>query len=131
MYKFKPVNCAWTKTARAFLFSAFRFEAASVSRAALHSLHRGGLSFAALTAGRLVERMQARYQDARTLFDRSLARCNDVGLLAEEFDPVSGRMLGNFPQAYGHVGLINCAVSLSRLQGPTEERANQTSAEFR
>jgi GH15 family glucan-1,4-alpha-glucosidase len=53
-----------------------------------------------------------------------LARCNDVGLLAEEFEPVSGRMLGNFPQAYSHVGLINCALNLSRRVGPDEERAS-------
>jgi GH15 family glucan-1,4-alpha-glucosidase len=52
-----------------------------------------------------------------------LARRNDVGLLAEEFDPLSGRMLGNFPQAYSHVGLINCALSLNRQKGPAEERA--------
>ena len=52
-----------------------------------------------------------------------LSRCNDVGLLAEEFDPLSGRMLGNFPQAYSHVGLINCALNLSRQTGPAEERA--------
>jgi hypothetical protein len=37
-------------------------------------------------------------------------------LLAEEFDPAGGRMLGNFPQAYSHVGLINCALGLSRPQ---------------
>jgi len=43
-----------------------------------------------------------------------LSRCNDVGLLAEEFDPLTGRMLGNFPQAYSHVGLINCTLNLSR-----------------
>jgi GH15 family glucan-1,4-alpha-glucosidase len=55
-----------------------------------------------------------------------LARCNDVGLLAEEFDPVAGRMLGNFPQAYSHVGLINCALGLSRQTGPAEERAEST-----
>jgi hypothetical protein len=54
-----------------------------------------------------------------------LTRCNDVGLLAEEFDPVTGRMLGNFPQAYSHVGIINSAISLSRLKGPVEERATQ------
>jgi GH15 family glucan-1,4-alpha-glucosidase len=67
--------------------------------------------------------LQGRYEDARRLFDRLLSRCNDVGLLAEEIDPLSGRMLGNFPQAYSHVGLINCALNLSRSEGPAEERA--------
>jgi GH15 family glucan-1,4-alpha-glucosidase len=67
--------------------------------------------------------LQGRYAEARKLFDRLLSRCNDVGLLAEEFDPLTGRMLGNFPQAYSHVGLINCALSLSRQTGPIEERA--------
>jgi GH15 family glucan-1,4-alpha-glucosidase len=67
--------------------------------------------------------LQGRYPEARRLFDRLLARCNDVGLLAEEFDPLSGRMLGNFPQAYSHVGVINCALNLSREVGPTEQRA--------
>jgi GH15 family glucan-1,4-alpha-glucosidase len=67
--------------------------------------------------------LQGRLAEARKLFDRLLARCNDVGLLAEEIDPVSGRMLGNFPQAYSHVGLINSALSLSREMGPVEERA--------
>ena len=67
--------------------------------------------------------LQGRYEEARRLFDRLLSRCSDVGLLAEEFDPLTGRMLGNFPQAYSHVGLINCALNLSREVGPTEERA--------
>jgi GH15 family glucan-1,4-alpha-glucosidase len=67
--------------------------------------------------------LQDRHADARALFDRLLARCNDVGLLAEEIDPLTGRMLGNFPQAYSHVGLINSALSLSRDIGPIEERA--------
>jgi GH15 family glucan-1,4-alpha-glucosidase len=44
-------------------------------------------------------------------------------LLAEEIDPLTGRMLGNFPQAYSHIGLINCALSLSRQKGPAEDRA--------
>jgi GH15 family glucan-1,4-alpha-glucosidase len=44
-------------------------------------------------------------------------------LLAEEVDPLTGRMLGNFPQAYSHVGLINSALNLSRRTGPAEERA--------
>jgi GH15 family glucan-1,4-alpha-glucosidase len=67
--------------------------------------------------------LQGRYVEARTVFERLLARCNDVGLFAEEFDPQNGRMLGNFPQAYSHVGLINCALNLSRQTGPIEERA--------
>lgn len=67
--------------------------------------------------------LQGRRAEARKLFERLLSRCNDVGLLAEELDPRSGRMLGNFPQAYSHVGLINCALSLSRGTGPVEERA--------
>jgi GH15 family glucan-1,4-alpha-glucosidase len=67
--------------------------------------------------------LQGRYPDARRLFDRLVSRCNDVGLLAEEFDPFNGRMLGNFPQAYSHVGVINCALNLSRKIGPTEQRA--------
>ena len=73
--------------------------------------------------------LQGRYAEARTVFERLLARCNDVGLFAEELDPLSGRMLGNFPQAYSHVGLINCALNLSRQTGPMEERAeSQTPA---
>jgi GH15 family glucan-1,4-alpha-glucosidase len=67
--------------------------------------------------------LQGRYADARKLFERLLARCNDVGLLAEEFDPLTGRMLGNFPQAYSHVGLIICALNLSRPKGPAEARS--------
>jgi GH15 family glucan-1,4-alpha-glucosidase len=67
--------------------------------------------------------LQGRYAEARKLFDRLLSRCNDVGLLAEEFDPFAGRMLGNFPQAYSHVGLINCALNLTRKTCPAEERA--------
>jgi GH15 family glucan-1,4-alpha-glucosidase len=67
--------------------------------------------------------LQGRYAEARSLFDRLLGHCNDVGLLAEEFDPLTGRMLGNFPQAFSHVGIINCALNLSRQTCPAEERA--------
>ena len=72
--------------------------------------------------------LQGRNAEARKLFDRLIARCNDVGLLAEEIDPLTGRMLGNFPQAYSHVGLINAALSLSRETGPAEERAEPAPA---
>jgi hypothetical protein len=67
--------------------------------------------------------LQSRYADARKLFECLLSRCNDVGPLAEEIDTLS-RMLGNFPQAYSDVGLINRALSLSRQRSPAEERAN-------
>ena len=67
--------------------------------------------------------LQGRDAEAGRLFARLLARCNDVGLLAEELDPLTGRMLGNFPQAYSHVGLILCALSLSRQGNPAEARA--------
>jgi GH15 family glucan-1,4-alpha-glucosidase len=71
-------------------------------------------------------RLQGRYAEARRLFDRLVSLSSEVGLLAEEYDPRSGRMLGNFPQAYSHVGLINCALSLSRFTGPVDERAAAT-----
>ena len=72
--------------------------------------------------------LQGRYAEARKLFDRLLTRCNDVGLLAEEFDPLTGRMLGNFPQAYSHVGLINCALNLSLQPGRRRSVRNRSAA---
>ena len=50
---------------------------------------------------------------------------NDVGLLAEEYDPAAKRFLGNFPQAFSHVGLINTAHNLSLSKGPADRRAEQ------
>lgn len=58
-----------------------------------------------------------RKQDARLLFERLLALRNDVGLLSEEYDPKAKRMLGNFPQAFTHVGLVNTAQALSEKPG--------------
>jgi GH15 family glucan-1,4-alpha-glucosidase len=69
--------------------------------------------------------LQERYAEARKLFDRLLGRCNDVGLLSEEIDLSTGRMLGNFPQAYSHVGLINCAFNLSRLTDAADRASDQ------
>ena len=63
-----------------------------------------------------------RVDEAEELFDRLLALRNDVGLLAEEYDPVAGRMLGNFPQAFSHVGLAGTALNLSQAKGPVSER---------
>jgi GH15 family glucan-1,4-alpha-glucosidase len=64
-----------------------------------------------------------RHAEAHELFERLVSHCNDVGLLAEEFDPATGRMLGNFPQAYSHIGLINSALNLTRQTPPAEKRA--------
>jgi GH15 family glucan-1,4-alpha-glucosidase len=66
--------------------------------------------------------LQGRYREARDIFERLLGLCNDVGLLSEEYDPESGRLVGNFPQAFSHVGWINTARNLSRHGGPAEKR---------
>ena len=63
-----------------------------------------------------------RVQEAEELFDRLLALRNDVGLLAEEYDPRQKRMLGNFPQAFSHISLVNTAHNLSRKEKPSEQR---------
>lgn len=64
-----------------------------------------------------------RTKEARAIFERLLAIRNDVGLLAEEYDPRARRMLGNFPQAFSHVGLINTAYNLSPAHvAPAVER---------
>jgi GH15 family glucan-1,4-alpha-glucosidase len=60
--------------------------------------------------------LQGREREGEELFERLLSVRNDVGLLAEEFDPVSKRLLGNFPQAFCHVGLVNTAFGLSRRE---------------
>jgi GH15 family glucan-1,4-alpha-glucosidase len=49
--------------------------------------------------------------------------CNDVGLLAEEYDGRRKRLVGNFPQAFSHISLINTAHNLSRAEKPVEKRA--------
>jgi GH15 family glucan-1,4-alpha-glucosidase len=54
-----------------------------------------------------------READARKMFERLISLCNDVGLLAEEYDPASKRLLGNFPQAFSHVSLVNTARNLT------------------
>jgi GH15 family glucan-1,4-alpha-glucosidase len=61
---------------------------------------------------------------ARELFERLAGLCNDVGLLSEEYDPKAGRLLGNFPQAFSHIGLVNTALNLTRPECPAEQRKN-------
>ncbi|MBV8693393.1 MAG: glycoside hydrolase family 15 protein [Actinobacteria bacterium] len=61
--------------------------------------------------------MQGRTDEARTLFERLVGLTNDVGLLSEEYDPVANRLVGNFPQAFSHVSLVNTARNLAASDG--------------
>jgi GH15 family glucan-1,4-alpha-glucosidase len=70
--------------------------------------------------------LMGRVNEARALFARLVGLVNDVGLLAEEYDPESGRQLGNFPQAFTHVAMVNSAYNLSRIEsadGPAHHRS--------
>jgi GH15 family glucan-1,4-alpha-glucosidase len=69
--------------------------------------------------------LQGRRDEARRLFDRLLGLRNDVGLLAEQYDPRRRRQLGNFPQALSHIALINSASNLSAGLRPAEHRAGR------
>jgi GH15 family glucan-1,4-alpha-glucosidase len=70
--------------------------------------------------------LQHRHGEARDLFERLLTLRNDVGLLSEEYDPRSKRLLGNFPQAFSHVSLVNTAHNLSRKESPVANRSGKT-----
>jgi GH15 family glucan-1,4-alpha-glucosidase len=72
--------------------------------------------------------LQGRLKEARHLFERLLALRNDLGLLSEQFDPDAKRMVGNFPQAFSHVGVINTARNLAHAEGPAEHRREGDSA---
>ena len=67
--------------------------------------------------------LQGRRDKAHALFERLLSLTNDVGLLAEEYDVNAKRAVGNFPQAFSHVSLINTARNLANAGGPARERA--------
>jgi len=67
--------------------------------------------------------LQGRRDEAREWFARLLSLRNDVGLLAEEYDPVAKRQVGNFPQAFSHLALINTARNLATAVGPAHQRA--------
>jgi len=65
--------------------------------------------------------MLGRDRDARQLLDRLLGLRNDLGLLSEEYDPVAGRLVGNFPQAFSHVSLVNSASKLTGHEKPSSD----------
>ena len=66
--------------------------------------------------------LAGRTEEATNLFERLLACGNDLGLFAEEFDPETGAMLGNFPQAFSHVSLVNTAHNLVGVTAPARHR---------
>jgi GH15 family glucan-1,4-alpha-glucosidase len=67
--------------------------------------------------------LAGRVEPATELFERLLSLRNDVGLLSEQYDPESGRMLGNFPQAFSHVALVNSALNLEDKRSPSRHRS--------
>jgi GH15 family glucan-1,4-alpha-glucosidase len=69
--------------------------------------------------------MMGRDTEARELFEQLLSIRNDLGLLSEEYDPATKRLLGNFPQAFTHVGLVNSAYNLSEHDGPSHQRSSR------
>jgi GH15 family glucan-1,4-alpha-glucosidase len=70
--------------------------------------------------------LQGRRDEGEALFTRLCGLANDVGLLAEEYDPAEGRLVGNFPQAFTHVALINTAHNLGLHAGPAHTRAEDS-----
>jgi len=75
--------------------------------------------------------LQGRTEEARKILERLLDLRNDVGLLPEEYDPSRKRFLGNFPQAFSHVGLINTIRNLTETRGPAEHRAQRSEGDSR
>ena len=73
--------------------------------------------------------LQGQADEARALFEKITAYCNDLGLLAEEIDPVSGELLGNYPQGFSHLALIRSAFNISRCEASGREEHAQTTAE--
>jgi GH15 family glucan-1,4-alpha-glucosidase len=67
--------------------------------------------------------LQGRFADAERMFRRLIALRNDVGLLSEEYDPRVKRLVGNFPQAFSHMALVNSAYNLTRAEKPVQQRA--------
>jgi GH15 family glucan-1,4-alpha-glucosidase len=72
--------------------------------------------------------LQHRYDEAEALFRRLVGLRNDVGLLSEEYDPQDRRLIGNFPQAFSHLALINSAYNLTRTAKPLHQRAHDEHA---
>jgi GH15 family glucan-1,4-alpha-glucosidase len=72
--------------------------------------------------------LQERFDEAERLFCRLVALANDLGLLSEEYDPYAKRLVGNFPQAFSHLALVNSAYNLTRVRKPVHQRAQDEHA---
>jgi GH15 family glucan-1,4-alpha-glucosidase len=66
-----------------------------------------------------------RCEEARALIEKLIGVCNDLGLVSEEYDVAGKRLVGNFPQAFSHVTLVNTILNYSRANGPAKERGAQ------
>jgi GH15 family glucan-1,4-alpha-glucosidase len=73
--------------------------------------------------------LQGRVDDAQQMYERLLSLANDVGLLSEEYDPVARRLVGNFPQAFSHVALVNTGLNLMRHQQKIAEETGHPSGD--
>ena len=87
------------------------------------SVRFGGRELGATPPHRRVGTGMVMVPEGRQLFARLVSLCNDLGLLAEEYDPVQQRQVGNFPQAFSHIALVNTAHNLTRLARPVDQRA--------
>jgi GH15 family glucan-1,4-alpha-glucosidase len=99
------------------------------TKAAVDGLPPGEGAFLACTFW-LVDNyvLQGRRREAEALFERLLALRNDVGLLSEQYDAAAGRLVGNFPQAFSHVGLVNTARNLTTQRAPAQQRRTKSSS---
>jgi GH15 family glucan-1,4-alpha-glucosidase len=70
-----------------------------------------------------------RFDDARNLFERLLTLRSDLGLLSEEYDSQAHRLVGNYPQAFSHIALINSACNLAHAAKPAEQRSGAKAPE--
>ena len=89
---------------------------------------RGGVPPLLVLARRQPLHDRARSTKGVALFERLIGLVNDVGLIAEEYDPAAKRMLGNFPQAFTHVSLVNGAYNFDHVTGPAAHRADGAEA---